>query len=139
LLKVVGWNRKDWIGLSLKLILHIILPLSVTLAVLFLLFMPMADMIEIGLLFFADESKIVEFRDVALYEGFSYGQILFYYMFTLAGGILIPVLILFWIMFSMLRFGDWMAKKIIISDPIIYFKGKQISPKVKTLKDDKED
>ena len=138
MLKVVGWNRKDWIGVSLKILLFI-LPLSVTLAVLFLLFMPMADMIEIGLLFFADESKIVEFRDVALYEGFSYGQILFYYMFTLAGGILIPVLILFWIMFSMLRFGDWMAKKIIISDPIIYFKGKQISPKVKTLKDDKED
>jgi hypothetical protein len=130
-LTVPNYHRKEWIGLSLKVIFQIVLPFTLTISVMYLLFLPMVDMFSVGLPFFADQDLIVEFRDAALNEGFAYSNIILYIIFTLGGAAIIPTIILLWIMMMMFRFGNWMGDKIVIVDPIIYWRGKLITKEKK--------
>ena len=139
MLRIVNWTRKDWIGKTLQIILQLVIPLLVTMLVMYVLFLPMVEVLKDALPILVEEEFLRDMRDTLLEKGYEIDKIMLYMIFTYSGGVLLPTLILIWIMGKMFDFGNWLAKKIKVSDPIIYWNGVQKYPKVKTLKPDKKE
>ena len=118
-----NYERKDWISFSLRLLLQLVLPFLGILFILFTLFIPMVDIMKEFIPIIIQEDLVIEIRDVMRDNGFNDHSWQLYYTFTIAGGILIPIIILLWSMSRLLDLGNWWAEKIELKDPQVFWDG----------------
>ncbi len=118
-----NYNRKNWMTLSLQLIVQLILPFCGIMFIYYTLFFPMLEVMPTVISILTEEELVVEIRDTLWNEGFNLNTILLYYIFTVAGGIVIPVIILIWSMGRLLSLGSWCAKSLKQEDPKLFWNG----------------
>lgn len=106
-----NYTRKDWSSLGLILSIKMILPFTFTLFIVFLLIMPMVNMLNDTTPYLTNDEFVTTMRDELLEKGYDLDQILVYYIFTISGSILIPFFIMIFIMNHTLSLGHWICNK----------------------------
>jgi hypothetical protein len=118
-----NYDRKDWIDFSLKLLVEIILPACGVLFILFTLVLPMIEVMSSVIPILTEDWVVEHIRDVAIDDGNNISTVLLYYVFTLSGGVLIPIFILLWSMSRLFDLGSWVMKNVTSNKLIIFRNG----------------
>lgn len=63
--------------------------------------------------FLTNDVFVTSIRDTLLIKGYSMGEILLYYIFTVSGGVIIPIIIMIFLTQQFLALGAWINGKII--------------------------
>lgn len=106
-----NYTRKDWSEVGLAFSVSLVLPFIFTLFILFDFLLPLIDMMPDVVPYFVDDEFVVNIRDGLLEKGYGMNEILVYYIFTVSGALVIPIIILLFLMNKSLALGYWAYKK----------------------------
>lgn len=118
-----NYNRKEWSTMSLIVLAKVVLPFCGVFFILLTFVLPMFDVMVDAIPILTDEEFVVEFRDILWDKGFNLNTILAYYVLTVAGGIVLPLLFMVFSMMKLLDFGSWMTQKLKVKDFELFWKG----------------
>ena len=118
-----NYKRKDWSNLLLVMLAKIALPFCGTMIIFFIFVSPMFELFPEVTSILVDDNFVVELRDTLFGKGYNINAILVYWILTISGGILLPIIFLFFVMIKLLDLRAWVTHKIKLKDLDFFWNG----------------